>query len=523
MQRRRNKKKLIVFSLVMISIIGLLTYWLVRNDDNNIASPTTSKEDTKEIPPVDQPPEISEIMISSIESEGSSVSGDVSLSVEVKDDNEITKVEFYSSDGDYLIGEVKEEPYTINWATDPWVPDGEQVLKVVVYDSSNQTTEVSQKVLVNNLQNKAQHDFKLVGYYAGWATYSGYNVKDIDASKLTHLNYAFANISADGKLEVGDLWADVDNPFSGDSDSQVVKGNFYQLQKLKEEHPHLKTLISVGGWTWSDKFSDVALTEESRAIFAESVRQFLLNYGFDGVDLDWEYPVSGGAPGNKNRPEDKQNYTLLLKKIRETLDAQSKKDGKEYLLTIAAGASKNHAANMELGILHQYVDYVQLMTYDIHGEWDTLSGFNAPLHEDPTSGFESEWSVQDGVETFIKSGVPGDKLVMGLPFYGRAFKQVDNENNGLYQSFSGGGSSLTYAKIDADYIEKNGFTRSWDETTKVPFLFDGTTFISYDDVESIGYKTAFIQEMGLGGAMMWELSQDPDEVLLTKIYQELKK
>jgi chitinase len=493
--------------------------WNLSSASNSIQVTTTGNTS------VDQSPQVSDIMVSPIASDGKTVSGTVALSVEATDDKGISKVEFYSSNGGYLIGTVTSEPYTVNWATDPWVPDGEQILKVVAYDSSNQTAEVSKTVLVNNSSTTepVQNDYKMIGYYAGWATYSGFQVTDIDASKLTHINYAFANISEDGKIVVGDPWADIEKPFPGDTETQAFKGNFNQLNKLKEQYPHLKTLISVGGWTWSDKFSDVALTEESRTIFAESVLQFILKYGFDGVDLDWEYPVSGGKAGNTNRPEDKQNYTLLLKKIRETLDTQSAKDGKEYLLTIAGGAGKSHADNMELNLLHQYVDYVQLMTYDIHGEWDTITGMNAPLYQDPESGFYWEWSVQDAVQTYIDGGVPAEKLVMGLPFYGRVFNQVNNVNNGLYQPFTGGGSSISYAGLEANYINKNGFTRYWEADSKVPWLFNGSTFISYDDVESTGYKTSYIQSTGLGGAMMWELSQDPNEVLLTKVYNDLRQ
>ncbi|WP_260412505.1 glycoside hydrolase family 18 protein [Alkalihalobacillus sp. TS-13] len=318
----------------------------------------------------------------------------------------------------------------------------------------------------------------------------------------------FANISSDGEIAVGDPWVDGEN--------------FNQLKELKEQHPHIKTLISVGGWTWSENFSDVALTEESRTIFAESVLEFVQKYGFDGVDLDWEYPVNGGQPDNINRPEDKQNYTLVLKKIRETLDAQSKKDGQEYLLTIAAGASKTHVNNLELDKLHQYVDYVQMMSYDIHGEWDELTGMNAPLKQDPESGYHNEWSVKDAVETFINNGVPADKLVMVLPFYGRMFKQSTNANNGLYQQFTGGGRSVNYAALKAEHINKNGFTPHREEDSQVPWLFNGSTFISYDDAISIGHKTDYLKLKGLSGAMMWELSHDPGEVLLTKVYEELK-
>ncbi|WP_417899724.1 glycosyl hydrolase family 18 protein [Bacillus haimaensis] len=507
MQRRRkkhNSMKWIGILLITILIVSVVIVLTTDNPEND--SPNTSRVTATEKETIDQPPQISEITAESDSTEENSVGGDVKLSVNATDDQDISKVEFYSNNGEYLIGTVTSEPYTINWATESWVPDGEQILKVIAYDDSNQKTEVIKNVMVKNPEPVSA---KLVGYYAGWAAYSGYEVADIDASKLTHINYAFANITKDGKIAVGDSSTDVKN--------------FHQLNKLKEQHPHIKTLISIGGWTWSENFSDAALTEDSRARFAESVRQFLLDYGFDGVDLDWEYPVSGGEADNTNRPEDKRNYTLLLKKIRETLDEQSEKDDKEYLLTIAAGASKAHAANLELTEIHPYLDYIQLMTYDIHGEWDPLSGLNAPLHQDPASGFHGEWSVGDGVQTYINGGVPPEKLVMGLPFYGRVFKQVDDtSNNGLYKSFSGGGTSLSYAKIASDYVNQNGFSRVWIEDSKVPLLFDGTTVVSYDDQESIGHKTAFIKEKGLGGAMMWELSQDPDEVLLKKIYDDMK-
>ncbi|WP_223702242.1 glycosyl hydrolase family 18 protein [Sutcliffiella deserti] len=523
MQRREkhNNKKIYSFVLFIIIFISILAINLTGNNKEDISTGKSSKT-VKEYASVDLPPEISNLSITPFSEDRQTVYGEVVLSVEAKDDNKIAKVEFYSNNGDYLISTVTSEPYTVNWATDPWVPDGEQQIKVIAYDDSNQTEELSQRVMIDNLSNKAQHKYKMVGYYAGWATYSGYEVADIDASKLTHLNYAFANISETGKIAIGDDWADLNKPFPGDKETQSHKGNFNRLNKLKERHPHLKTLISVGGWTWSARFSDVALTEESRTIFAESVLQFMLEYGFDGVDLDWEYPVSGGLARNKNRLEDKRNYTLLLKKIRETLDSQSDKDGKEYLLTIATGASKSHAANMELALLHPYVDYIQLMTYDIHGEWDPMTGLNAPLYQDSKSSYEWEWSVQDGVQTYLDSGVPAEKLVMGLPFYGRVFDEVNNAGNGMYQPFANG-KSIGYANIDANYINQKGFKRIWIEDSKVPVLYNGSTLITYDDVESIGYKTEYIQSMELGGAMMWELSQDPDEVLLRKVYRELKE
>ena len=499
------------------------TFFIKAKDaSGNRSASSNTIQVTTAAPAMDQPPQVSEIQVSPIASDGQTVSGTATLSVNASDDKGISKVEFYSNNGGYLIKALTSAPYSVNWATDPWIPDGEQILKVVVYDTSNQIVQASKTVMVKNSVAPVQSEYKKVGYYSGWSTYSNFQVSNIDASKLSHLNYAFANISADGKIALGDSWADVEKPFPGDRADQPYKGNFYQLTKLKEQYPHLKTLISVGGWTWSERFSDVALTEQSRTIFADSLLEFILKYGFDGVDLDWEYPVGGGEADNINRPEDKQNYTLLLQKIRETFDAQSTKDGKKYLLTIASGAGKWHVDNMELNLIQQYVDYIQLMTYDIHGSWEPLTGLNAPLYRDPDSGFNFEWSVQDAVQTYINNGVPANKIVMGVPFYGRVYNQVNNVNSGLYQSFTGGGSAKSYAELEANYINKNGFIRYWEPNSKVPWLFNGSQFISYDDVESMGYKTSFIKLMGLGGAMMWELSQDPNKVLLSKIYNDLQ-
>lgn len=224
---------------------------------------------------------------------------------------------------------------------------------------------------------------RIVGYYASWATYSGFTPDKIDANKLTHLNYAFANISNDFKIAIGDPNVDLTN--------------FKKLNTLKQTNTNLKTLISVGGWTWSDKFSDVALTESSRDVFADSCVDFIVKYGFDGVDVDWEYPVSGGLPSNVKRPVDKQNFTLLLKTLREKLDAQGKIDGKKYLLTIAGATGDVYINNTELDILHQYLGFGNIMTYDIHGDWDNYTDFNAPLYNNADSTQQYKWSIDSAI------------------------------------------------------------------------------------------------------------------------------
>ncbi|WP_123042412.1 glycosyl hydrolase family 18 protein [Cohnella candidum] len=374
--------------------------------------------------------------------------------------------------------------------------------------------------------------YKVIAYYISWGIYDrNYQVADIDASNITHINYAFANIK-DGEIVVGDPWADTDKVFPGDCESEGCKhGNFNQLNRLKTVNPRLQTLISVGGWTWSKWFSDVAVSEESRTKFADSAVKFVRDWGFDGVDLDWEYPVGGGLEGNINRPEDKQNYTLLLRKIREKLDAAGQADGKHYLLTIAAGASTSFIDNTELDQISSVVDWINVMTYDYHGGWDTASGINSPLYydpKDPSPGSANTY-VAGTVHNFLDAGVPADKLVMGMPFYGRGWTKCKTDDNGLYQACGGvskgtwEAGALDIADIEDHYVNKNGYTRYWNDSTKTPWLFnpaDGT-FIGYDDAESFSYKTRFIKDTGLAGAMFWDITSDKNGTLTGQLGKDL--
>ncbi len=348
---------------------------------------------------------------------------------------------------------------------------------------------------------------RVVGYYAAWAAYSGFTPDKLDAEKLTHINYAFANIGSDLKIILG--YPDID------------PANINKLNALKKKNPNLKTLISVGGWSWSGRFSDAALTDASRTAFADSSVDFIVKYGFDGIDIDWEYPVTGGLSTNVKRPQDKQNFTLLLKKLREKLDAQSLADGKQYLLTIAGGAGDWYINNTELGIVHQYLDYANVMTYDIHGNWDSFTDFNAPLYNNTDTSPQLKWSVDSAVNSWLKTGIPAKKLVMGVPFYGYRYTTVTNANNGLYQTYSGG-SSISYANIVANYLNARGFTRYFHKQSMIPWLFNGSTFISYEDEQSIGLKAQYIKDKNLGGAAVWELSQDPNKVLLSALYNGIR-
>lgn len=356
-------------------------------------------------------------------------------------------------------------------------------------------------------KNDPEQSYLMVGYYAAWASYNGFTPDRIDASGLTHINYAFANIGKDGRIAMG--YPDKD------------PANFKLLNALKKKNPDLKTLISVGGWTWSGRFSDAALTKTSRAVFADSCVTFMKKYGFDGVDIDWEYPTGGGLADNASRPADKRNFTLLLKELRKKLDNQGAKDHRHYLLTIAGGAGSSYPKCTELSKIHTYLDYATIMTYDLHGTWDKHADLLAPMYgnNDPSPQYKT--SVDSSIMQWKKSGFPADKLVMGIPFYGYVYSSAKDGDHGLYSTYKDANAE-SYDRIEKNYLKKKGYQRYFHEQSKVPWLYNGSVFISYEDPESIGIKTAYIRKNQLGGAMVWELSQDPEQVLLDAVAAGLK-
>lgn len=404
-----------------------------------------------------------------------------------------------------------ESTLTTTYTVNDLKPDTTYQFYIKAKDEKRNLSKPSNTITVTTASTGGQTNTpatkKVIGYYAAWSAYSGFTPDKIDASKLTHINYAFANITSDLKITMG--YPDKD------------PSNFKMLQSLKTINPNLKTLISLGGWTWSGKLSDAALTDASRTVFADSCVAFITQYGFDGVDIDWEYPVGGGLATNVSRPEDKQNFTLLLKKVREKLDARGLTDNKHYLLTIAGGASNYYIGNTEPAIFHQYIDYANIMTYDIHGSWDSYADFNAPLYNNSDISPQNKWSVDSSVKAWINAGFPADKLIVGVPFYGYSYDTTKSDNNGLYQAFTGA-KSLSYNNIAANYLNAQGYSRYFHEQSMVPWLFNGTTFISYEDEQSMGLKADYIKTQGLGGAAIWELSQDTNKVLLNALFEGLK-
>jgi chitinase len=369
-------------------------------------------------------------------------------------------------------------------------------------------------------------DKRVVGYFAQWAAERGYFASNIPANKVTHINYAFSNVSEAGECILGDPAADVERVYSAaesvsgkaDSDeSAALHGNFHQLEELKAKYPYLKVLISIGGWSWSENFSNAALTEASRQAFTRScIDLYLKTYQgvFDGLDIDWEYPVTGGEENN-GRPEDKHNFTLLLAELRSQLDALGASDGTHYLLTIAAPGGPGMDARYERDQIVQYLDWINLMTYDLHGTWDNITNFNAPLYQEINDPGDSSLNVDAVVQDYLEAGIPADKLVMGVPFYGYEYVGVGFTSDGLYQLcvYPTWGGPISYTDIKRDYLPT--YQRHWNTESQVPWLYNINTarFISYDDPQSIALKAGYARDRQLAGVMIWDLSQGDAEML----------
>jgi chitinase len=349
----------------------------------------------------------------------------------------------------------------------------------------------------------------------------------VPVQRLTHLSCAFAAVSASGECALADPWADVQKPYPDDPPDAAFRGSFGQLQQLKQAHPRLRTLIAVGGWTGSAGFSDLAATPAGRELFAQSCVEFMRSYGFGGIDIDWEFPVAGGLPGNVTRPEDRENLTLLLAALRGELDAAGAADGRHYLLTLAAPATADLYANFELDRLHAHVDWIHLMAYDFAGGWSSLTGFHAALFDDGVgpAGANADAAVQG----YREAGVPRRKIVLGLPFYGRGWQGVADVNDGLYQPYAGLPMG-TWEPGIFDFWDLAdrflGTAPSYASSAAgAPWLYDSEAglMISYDDADSIAAKADYVKQQGLGGVMFWDLSADDDTAsLATAAHQVLR-
>lgn len=430
------------------------------------------------------------------------------------------------------------------------------------------------------LSASAAPPHEIVGYYPGWKS-AGFpaDAAHIDASQLTVALFAFLDTCWNGHhgnpnpaAGVVEACHDVNAAAAASiatpaadaalADGTLVFGDAVHddaslraLVALKQRNPKLKIFASVGGWNWSNQFSNLAATASARATFVVSALALLRRYDLDGIDIDWEYPTAAGVPCTAaqvcDRPDDKQNYVTLVRELRAAFDAAGRADRKHYAITIASGATEKFindpsGSSTWLAQLAASLDWINLMAYDYHMPWDALNGHLAALNGDPQDpAHASGYDDATAVRRYLAAGVAPDKLVLGVPFYGYGWKGCPPgaAGDGLYQQCAGaadGGidASASYPfgwLVDAGLLARGGrgdydagargYRRYWSEVAQAPYLYNAATqvFISYEDQASLRAKSRYINAQGLRGAMFWELSGDSSHALGAVLADELKR
>ena len=299
-----------------------------------------------------------------------------------------------------------------------------------------------------------------------------------------------------------DPWSDTDKHYPSDSWNDVgtnLYGCAKQLYLLKKRNRSLKILLSIGGWTYSSNFAAPASSEAGRRRFAETAVQIVKDIGFDGVDIDWEYPQT---------PQQGHDLVALLQETRKALDAYTARcGGSRLLLTVASPAGAQNYERMPLGAMASVLDFFNLMAYDYAGSWDRAAGHQANLRPSAQCPAATPFSTEAAVRAYVAAGVPAGKIVVGMPLYGRAFESTD----GLGCGFSGvGEGSWENGVWDYKALPRPGAEERVDEEAGASYCYDPArrVMVSYDNVEVAGRKVGYIHKHGLGGAMFWELSGD---------------
>ncbi|MFV8783558.1 glycoside hydrolase family 18 protein [Microbulbifer sp. SA54] len=344
-------------------------------------------------------------------------------------------------------------------------------------------------------------ELAVIGYYTG----DGKDLARYDFSKLTHVIYSFVYLDGN-HLSFGK---------SGGSDSETAtagKDAYTRLLALKEQYPHLKVLLALGGWGGCETCSEVFSSDSNRVAFARSVRDTLANIGGDGIDLDWEYPAIEGHPGHPYQPEDREHFTALVKTLRETL-------GENYLLSVAAGGFDEFLQkSLDWQAITPLINSINLMSYDLVNGFSTVTGHHTPIY----STASQKQSTDNAVRFLLDAGVPAQKIVIGAAFYSRVWEGVAAEKAGRYQSGTHV-AGLTYSELQQGYTSELGYQVSWDEEAQAAFAYNAEEqrYATFDTPRSVALKTRYAKERQLGGIMFWELPGDSDDGdLVNAIYQE---
>ena len=355
-------------------------------------------------------------------------------------------------------------------------------------------------LIVLGLSVQARATQQVAAYYDG-----GMAVSQIPAAQINDLIYAFGEPNDAG----------VCTP-----PTAAQTGTFAALRKLRQEHPRLRLIVSIGGWDAAPQYSDIALSDRSRARFAAScVQAFLVRQGLDGIDIDWEFPVHGGM--NKSRPQDRADATALVREFRRRLDALGREKHRHYLLTVATpagtwqqGGAYSVSDSYDLAALARSADWLNVMTYDMNTIFSPLSAFNTPLAADPRDPAPAPQRSVDNltgaVSYYESQGVPAAKIMLGMAFYGRGFNGVSPRDDGRYSKYTGGYEETPWKTIRSQFLTSPDWVRHWSATAQAPWLYNAKQhiFFTYDDPTSLGFKADFARRQQLRGVMIWVLGED---------------
>ncbi len=336
---------------------------------------------------------------------------------------------------------------------------------------------------------------------------------DINGDLIDDLIVAFAKLNRDGSIFILDVEVSAHNTAGFLSFSK-------EIRELKKEYPNMNIGLAIGGWG-ADGFSKMAANKNMRKKFLDSIANKVRRYDFDTIDINWLYPVNGGGGAIKSSPADKENFTLLLKELNDKVRMLEIELNKKIDITIAAGAIKNYVNWVELDKIVDYVDSIKILSYDFYGGWTATTGHISNLYQSKF-GID-DTSVDTIVKHFIDNGLPREKLIIGVPLYGRVWKGVEPINDGLYQPFK---EILYYDGISFDKVEglmELGFQRYWDEQAMVPYLKSDDILISYEDTESIRAKAEYVKKMGLKGIAFWEYGHNLNGKLINSAKREFEK
>lgn len=405
----------------------------------------------------------------------------------------------------------------------------------------------------NNLPFSHTSGKKVGAYFTEWGTVNpGFQVADIPAQNLTHLYYAFIPVCGnnpslqsanpqghallvsqcagkpDYSVVIHDSFAALEKSYPGDVAGQPYRGIFGQLSRLKQAHPHLKILPSVGGWTLSDPLYDIGTDPAARAVFINSIIGFIRTYDFfDGIDIDWEFPGGGGATAGLGSPQDGAGFAILMGELRLALNQLAAETGREYELAAAmsGGVEKLRLIDWEQAAPH--MDYINLMTYDYYGAGSKLMGHHTGLFAAAAAANNGR-SADDAVQYLLTRGVPPGKVTLGVAMYGRGWQDVNGVtgNNPFSGSATasiseGAAGFLNYQQLEANFIGgpeadgANGFLVGWDDTAKASYIWnpETNTLISLDTPRSVRAKGAYILQHQLAGMFAWEIAADNGHLL----------